>query len=456
MENNTIAAISTAYGESGIGVVRMSGPAALSIAEKIFEGKSLGDTPRFMHYGKIRDPENGAYLDEVLCVFMKAPHTYTGEDLVEIQCHGSVISLKEILALCLRCGAEPAGRGEFTKRAFLNGRIDLSQAEAVIDLIKARSSMSFDVALSQMQGSLSFKVGELRKQLLELLVSLTVNMDYPDEDIEEITYDNIRDSLLPINNELSKLLATADEGKIIREGLGIAIVGKPNVGKSSLMNIFLSEDRSIVTNVPGTTRDTIEETAVLRGYPVRLTDTAGIHESDDPVESIGIERSKKAFNEADLLLLLFDASEKLSEEDLGLMEFAKGRSCIAVLNKQDLCSVTKPSDITAVLPDCTVVETSFADGSGVEELKDRIEGIIGSGSVRREEDVLVTNVRHAGLLREALKELTEALDMVKRRQAIDFIEVNVKAAFDYLGEITGDTASDEVIEEVFSRFCLGK
>lgn len=456
MENSTIAAISTAYGESGIGVVRMSGPASLSIAEKIFEGRSLGETPRFMHYGKIKDPKNGAYLDEVLCVYMKAPHTYTGEDLVEIQCHGSIISLKEILDLCLRSGAEPAERGEFTKRAFLNGRIDLSQAEAVIDLIKARTSMSFDVALSQMQGSLSFKVKEIRKKLLDLLVSLTVNMDYPDEDIEEITYDNIKNSLLPINNELSNLLASADEGKIIREGLGIAIVGKPNVGKSSLMNIFLSEDRSIVTDVPGTTRDTIEETAVLRGFPVRLTDTAGIHDSDDPVESIGIERSKKAFNDADLLLLLFDASEKLSEEDFGLMEYAKGRSCIAVLNKQDLSAVTKDSDVRLVLPDCKVVETSFADGSGVEELKDAIESIIANGSVRREEDVLVTNVRHAGLIRNALEELSEAADMVRRGQAIDFIEVNVKAAFDYLGEITGDTASDEVIEEVFSRFCLGK
>ncbi len=455
--NTTIAAVSTAYGESGIGIVRMSGPLAADIVSRIFKGPvSPVERPRYMCYGSVVDPETGGELDEVLCVFMQGPHTYTTEDLVEIQCHGSAVSIKNILSLCLRMGAEPAERGEFTKRAFLGGRIDLSQAEAVIDLIKARSSRSFDVAMDQMNGGLSARVRSVRDGLRELLISITVNMDYPDEDIEEITYNNISSSVGAALASVRKLLASAGEGRILREGLGVAIVGKPNVGKSSLMNHFLSEDRSIVTAVPGTTRDTIEESAVLRGIPLRFTDTAGIHEAVDEVEAIGIERSKKAFNEADLLLLLFDASSPLDAEDLKLIEFAKGRPCIAVLNKQDLSACVSRGELEALLSGVTVCETSVASGEGITALEDAIESFISGGSVRRESDLMVSNVRHEQLLRKAEAELGEALAMAERREAIDFIEVNVRAAFDYLGEITGDTASDEIINEIFSRFCLGK
>lgn len=453
----TIAAISTAYGESGIGIVRMSGPEALDILRKIFVFANGGHEfkNRYMHYGYIDDPERKVRVDEVLAVFMKAPHTYTGEDVVEIQCHGSVISLKEILALCLRMGAEPADRGEFTKRAFLNGRLDLSQAEAVIDLIKARSGKSFDAALMQMEGSLSSKVSDIRRELKELLVSITVNMDYPDEDIEEVSYSDMLNRLSLINDEILKMLASADEGKIVREGLGIAIVGRPNVGKSSLMNVFLQEDRSIVTAIPGTTRDTIEEQASLRGIQIRFTDTAGIHETDDPVESLGIQRSKAAFDNADLVLLLIDSSSKLQEEDYQLLEMIKGRPAIVVLNKQDLDVVVDMDDLD-IDEGCKVVRTSLAEGKGVEELEDAIEMYVTGGHVRREIDVLVTNVRHANLLRKAQKEVLQGIEMTKAREALDFIEVNVRAAFDYLGEITGDTASDEIINEIFSRFCLGK
>ncbi|MCQ2565450.1 MAG: tRNA uridine-5-carboxymethylaminomethyl(34) synthesis GTPase MnmE [Clostridia bacterium] len=454
---STIAAISTAYGESGIGIVRMSGPMSLNILTKIFvsaKGVQI-IKPRYMHYGYIEDPQNGTRLDEVLAVYMKAPHTYTGEDVVEIQCHGSYISLKEILALCLRSGAEPAGRGEFTKRAFLNGRMDLSQAEAVIDLIKARSSRSFDAALGQMGGNLSSKVRAVRDKLKELLIDITVNMDYPDEDIEEITYDQILNRLSLINDEINNLLVSAGEGKIIREGLSVAIVGKPNVGKSSLMNVFLKENRSIVTDIPGTTRDTIEEQASLRGIRICFTDTAGIHETDDPVESLGIERSKQAFDKADLILLLIDSSTPLEEEDKELLKMINDRSAIIVLNKQDLHTVTD-ENMLETAPNLKVIKTSLAEGKGVEELEDAIEMFVTGGQIRRENDVLVTNVRHASLLRKAKEEVEQAENMTAIHEALDFIEVNIRAAFDYLGEITGDTASDEIINEIFARFCLGK
>ena len=453
----TIAAISTAYGESGIGIVRMSGPMSLNILTKIFvsaKGVQI-IKPRYMHYGYIEDPQNGTRLDEVLAVYMKAPHTYTGEDVVEIQCHGSYISLKEILALCLRSGAEPAERGEFTKRVFLNGRMDLSQAEAVIDLIKARSSRSFDAALGQMGGNLSSKVRAVRDKLKELLIDITVNMDYPDEDIEEITYDQISNRLSLINDEINNLLSSAGEGKIIREGLSVAIVGKPNVGKSSLMNVFLKENRSIVTDIPGTTRDTIEEQASLRGIRICFTDTAGIHETDDPVESLGIERSKQAFDKADLILLLIDSSTPLEEEDKELLKMINDRSAIIVLNKQDLHTVTD-ENMLETAPNLKVIKTSLAEGKGVEELEDAIEMFVTGGQIRRENDVLVTNVRHANLLRKAKEEVEQAENMTAIHEALDFIEVNIRAAFDYLGEITGDTASDEIINEIFARFCLGK
>lgn len=460
----TIAAVSTAYGESGIGIVRMSGPDAKKIASGIFVPAARGERgkkgfefiPRHMHYGSIKDPSSKAVLDEVLCVYMKAPRTYTGEDMVEIQCHGSAVSLRQILALCLAEGADPAERGEFTKLAFLNGRIDLAQAEAVIDLIKARTNRSFDAALSQMRGTLSEKVRAVRSELLELLVLLTVNMDYPDEDIERASYEKIEKSLSSIHDKLCNLLKNSEEGRILRQGLGIAIVGKPNVGKSTLMNAFLGEGRSIVTDIPGTTRDTIEEQISLRGIPLRITDTAGIRDSDDPVEAIGIERSKEALGKADLALLLFDSSRPLSKEDEQLLEMAQGRPCIAVLNKNDLDQKLFEKDISDLLPSAKIVSTSLIDDEGAEAIKRAVEELVFAGSIRREEDILVSNVRHIQLIKDALRETQEAIAMTRRGEAMDFIEVNANAAFSLLGEISGDTASAEIIDEVFERFCLGK
>ena len=505
MSETTIAAISTAYGEAGIGIVRMSGPDALGVLRKVFvpNGSGLKQTgengldgaratvdqlqhsvdsaeeagswvpqPRHMYYGRIVDPKDGSVVDECLAVYMPGPQSYTGEDVAEVQCHGSVISYKKILALMLENGAQPAEPGEFTKRAFLNGRMDLAQAEAVIDLIKARSARSFDCAVGQLEGTLSQKIRAVRAELLDLLTELAVNMDYPDEDIEELTYGRLGNRISLINDELIKLKESSAEGRILREGLLAAIVGKPNVGKSSLMNVLLREDRSIVTDVPGTTRDTIEEQISLRGIAIRFVDTAGIRSSADKVESIGIERSKDAFNRAELLLLVLDSSEGISAEDLELMEMAKARPAIVILNKDDLPAadvviaadgeVRRAADgsledeVRRILPGARIVKLSAKTGEGLLQLENSIEEYVTGGRVRREEDVLVTNLRHIALIDKAIEELSEAGRMTGAAEAMDFIEVNVRAAFDALGEITGETASGEVIEEVFRRFCLGK
>ena len=287
---DTIAAIATAIGEGGIGIVRISGEESLNIAEKVFKGKKLED--KVLTYGHIKDNFTGELVDEVMTVYMKGPRSYTAEDVVEIQCHGSVVSLRKILALVLKNGARLAEPGEFTKRAFLNGRLDLSQAEAVIDLIKAKSDKTFDVALSQLEGGFSAKIKEIRADLVDLLVNLTVNIDYPDEDIEEMTYEKLFDGLENVKDKIGKMLATADTGRMIKEGLSVAIIGKPNVGKSSLMNALLRETRAIVTEIAGTTRDTIEEAITIRNIPIKLTDTAGIRQTDDVIEKSGIEKSK--------------------------------------------------------------------------------------------------------------------------------------------------------------------
>ena len=465
MEDTTIAAISTAYGEAGIGIVRMSGPDSFEVLKKVFMpgrdgacGKDWEAEPRHMYYGRVVDPADGSVVDECLAVYMPGPNSYTGEDVAELQCHGSVISYKKILALLLKNGAVAAGPGEFTKRAFLNGRLDLAQAEAVIDIIKARSARSFDCAVEQLSGGLSERVEGIRKKLLDVLVDLTVNMDYPDEDIEEITYGKLIDRLSAINDEILILKDSSAEGRMVREGLLTAIVGKPNVGKSSLMNLLLREERSIVTDIPGTTRDTIEEQMSLRGLMLRFVDTAGIRDSSDRIESIGIERSKDAFNRADLLLIVLDRSTALSEEDRELLLMAQGRPSIVIYNKEDLPEAEGSGTAGArtLLPDAPVVSISASTGAGLEDLEDAIEAFVTGGRVRREGDVLVTNVRHIDLIERACKEMSEALKAANAGEAMDFIEVNVRAAFDLLGEITGQTASGEVIDEVFSRFCLGK
>lgn len=458
MMEDTIAAVATAYGEGGIGIIRISGEKALSILEEVFEfaGETYQIVNRRMTYGRIVDRENEQIIDEVLAVYMKGPKTYTAEDVVEINCHGSMVSLRKTLALVLCKGARLAEPGEFTKRAFLNGRLDLSQAEAVIDIIKAKTDRSFDVAMSQLEGALSFRVTEIRQKLLDLLVDITVNIDYPDEDIEELTYDKIEENILLIGEMIEKLLSTADTGRMIREGIRVAIVGKPNVGKSSLMNSLLRETRAIVTEIPGTTRDTIEEAISIRNIPVYLVDTAGIRETSDEVERLGIERSKAAFNEADFIIFIMDGSSAISDEDREIASYLDGRDSVVLINKNDLERGFTNDDVRELVNDPVIIETSLINNEGIEEIENHIEELVYGGELSQHDSTMVNNVRHIELLKQSRDSLRDAMEMTLAREALDFIEVDVRNAYDLLGEITGETVSDDIINEVFARFCLGK
>ena len=455
---DTIAAVATAYGEGGIGIIRISGENSLSILKEVFDPAADNKeiTSRRMTYGKIIDKDADQIIDEVLAVYMKGPRTYTAEDVVEINCHGSMVSLRKTLALVLRKGARLAEPGEFTKRAFLNGRLDLSQAEAVIDVIKAKTDKSFDVALSQLEGTLSTKISEIRARLLDLLVDITVNIDYPDEDIEYITYEKLEKNISSIGEMIEKLLSTASTGRMIREGIRVAIVGKPNVGKSSLMNGLLKETRAIVTEVPGTTRDTIEEAISIRNIPVYLVDTAGIRETDDMVEKIGIEKSKEAFNNSDFVIFILDGSVPLSQEDREIAEYLKTRKSLVLINKSDLTQAFTHDEVKEMIPDAKIIETSFIMGEGINEIEEFIEEMVYGGEIVQSESLMVNNVRHIELLNKGRDSLRDALNMAQMKEALDFIEIDVKNAYEFLGEIIGETVSDDIIDEVFARFCLGK
>lgn len=455
---DTIAAVATAYGEGGIGIIRISGENSLSILKEVFDPAADNKeiTSRRMTYGKIIDKDADQIIDEVLAVYMKGPKTYTAEDVVEINCHGSMVSLRKTLALVLRKGARLAEPGEFTKRAFLNGRLDLSQAEAVIDVIKAKTDKSFDVALSQLEGTLSTKISEIRARLLDLLVDITVNIDYPDEDIEYITYEKLEKNISSIGEMIEKLLSTASTGRMIREGIRVAIVGKPNVGKSSLMNGLLKETRAIVTEVPGTTRDTIEEAISIRNIPVYLVDTAGIRETDDMVEKIGIEKSKEAFNNSDFVIFILDGSVPISQEDREIAEYLKTRKSLVLINKSDLTQAFTHDEVKEMIPDAKIIETSFIMGEGINDIEEFIEEMVYGGEIVQSESLMVNNVRHIELLNKGRDSLRDALNMTQMKEALDFIEIDVKNAYEFLGEIIGETVSDDIIDEVFARFCLGK
>ena len=454
---DTIAAIATAPGEGGIGIIRISGEESKSVLDKIFipaNPSSLQN--RKMSYGNIVDPLSNKVIDEVLCVYMKGPKTYTVEDVVEINCHGGMVPLRKTLELVLANGARLAEPGEFTKRAFLNGRLDLSQAEAVIDVIKAKTDKTFDVALNQLEGIFSERIREIRNKLVDILVNLTVNIDYPDEDIEEITYEKLSFDLNEVLSEIDNLLSSADTGRIMRDGLSVAIIGKPNVGKSSLMNSLLKETRAIVTEIPGTTRDTIEEHISIKGIPVRLTDTAGIRETDDIIEKIGIEKSKESFNQADLVIFILDSSRNLEHEDMEIMELINPDKTVILLNKIDLNQILKKDDILLKNPGFTIIETSMKNQMGISEIENKIVDLVYGGKVSQNNNLMVTNVRHKDILEKSRKSLDDAINMVKMQEALEFIEIDVNSAYESLGEIIGETVQDDIINEVFARFCLGK
>lgn len=455
---DTIAAIATAPGEGGIGVVRISGEKSKEILEKIFLKKNSEKdlVPRMMHYGFVRNNFSGELIDEVMTVYFKAPYSYTAEDVVEIQCHGSMVSLRKILSLVLKNGARIAESGEFTKRAFLNGRLDLSQAEAVIDLIRAKSDKSFDVALNQLEGNFSKEIRKIRAELMNSLVNITVNIDYPDEDIEQLTFENLVSDLTSVRAKVEKMLQTSNTGRIMSEGLKISIIGKPNVGKSSLMNALLKETRAIVTSVPGTTRDTIEEMLTIRGIPVKLTDTAGIRQTEDIIEKIGIEKSKEAFNNADLIIFMADRSRVLDEEDFSILSHIGEKKAIVILNKTDLPKAFDETEIEKLLPKAYIIEASVANGEGIEELENVVENLVYGGKVKQSDSIMVTNVRHKNLLEEADSSLADAIEMAKACQPLELLEIDASRAYECLGAIIGEAVEEDIINEVFARFCLGK
>lgn len=455
---DTIAAIATAPGEGGIGVVRISGEKSKEILEKIFLKKNSEKdlVPRMMHYGFVRNNFSGELIDEVMAVYFKAPYSYTAEDVVEIQCHGSMVSLRKILSLVLKNGARIAESGEFTKRAFLNGRLDLSQAEAVIDLIRAKSDKSFDVALNQLEGNFSKEIRKIRAELMNSLVNITVNIDYPDEDIEQLTFENLVSDLTSVRVKVEKMLQTSNTGRIMSEGLKISIIGKPNVGKSSLMNALLKETRAIVTSVPGTTRDTIEEMLTIRGIPVKLTDTAGIRHTEDIIEKIGIEKSKEAFNNADLIIFMADRSRVLDEEDFSILSHIGEKKAIVILNKTDLPKAFDETEIEKLLPKACIIEASVANGEGIEELENVVENLVYGGEVKQSDSMMVTNVRHKNLLEEADSSLADAIEMAKACQPLELLEIDASRAYECLGAIIGEAVEEDIINEVFARFCLGK
>lgn len=455
--DDTIAAIATPIGEGGIGIIRISGEKSKEILEKIFvmpEKKEIKS--RFLTYGHIVDPKDGKTLDEVLAVYMKGPKTYTAEDVVEINCHGGIVPLKKVLNLVLSSGARIAEPGEFTRRAFLNGRLDLSQAEAVIDVINAKTDKSFDVAMEQLQGGFSQQISDIRTKLTDLLVDITVNIDYPDEDIEELTYDKLISGLKEVKSSLDYMIEGSKTGKILRDGLNIAIIGKPNVGKSSLMNTLLRESRAIVTEIPGTTRDTIEEFLSIKGVPVKLTDTAGIRETEDIIEQIGIEKSRKSFKDADLVIFIIDVSRNLEDEDLEILSELDREKALILFNKIDKESVISDEKINEIAGDTPYLKISLMDSSYSGLIEDTIYDMVFDGKVKSEGCVLVSNARHEEILRNASISVNDALAAAEIGQALEFIEIDVSSAYESLGFITGDSVREDVIEEVFSRFCLGK
>ncbi|WP_054958293.1 tRNA uridine-5-carboxymethylaminomethyl(34) synthesis GTPase MnmE [Paenibacillus dakarensis] len=458
MLSDTIAAISTAVGEGGIAIIRVSGPEAIMEVEKIFKSKTrlTEADSHTVHYGHIMDPVSRDNLEEVLVTVMRAPRSFTTEDVVEISAHGGVIAVKRVMDLLLQQNIRLAEPGEFTKRAFLNGRIDLSQAEAVIDLIRSKSDRAFSVALKQVEGTLSRKIKDLRHTLVETLAHIEVNIDYPEHDVESLTSEFIKDKSRFVMDEIDKLLKTAQEGKILREGITTAIVGRPNVGKSSLLNTLAHDNKAIVTDIPGTTRDVIEEFVTINNIPLKLLDTAGIRETMDVVEKIGVERSKHAVSEADLILLVLNANEPLHEDELELMEQIRGRQCIVIMNKMDLPSQLDMDIVRRFYPDELIVPMSVKAQEGIDRLEDAISRLFFSGKIEGGDLTYVSNVRHIALLKKAKKSLMDAYEAADQYIPIDMIQIDVRLAWEQLGEILGEAVGDSLIDQIFSQFCLGK
>ncbi|MBI2266259.1 MAG: tRNA uridine-5-carboxymethylaminomethyl(34) synthesis GTPase MnmE [Armatimonadetes bacterium] len=459
MLQDTIIAPATPPGEAAIGIVRLSGPAILSILSRIFvrgnARQAVSPEPgRFCH-GWIRDPDTGRTLDEVLVVFFKAPKSYTSEDLLEIHGHGNAACIRGIVHVCLQQGARMALPGEFTKRAFLNGRIDLTQAEAVMEVIRARSDLALRSALRQLGGTLSRKLREIREKIMMLLAGIEADLDFPEEEIPDVISSHVREEVAALVRELEKVRRVGDCGRILREGVTAVIVGRPNVGKSSLLNALLGENRAIVTEVPGTTRDTIEEWVSLDGVPLRLVDTAGIGDARDRIEEMGILRTREALSGADLVIFMVDGSESLEKWDFHIAQEIADRRCVVVLNKADRPLKLDEKEIEALLGHGTPVRTCLLTGEGLGDLRKAVRGIFFGSGVQIEE-TWTANARHLDALARAASEARRALEAAERGLPSDLVALDLRGAAKAIAEITGESVSDSIIETIFSRFCIGK
>ena len=450
---DTIVAISTANGVGAISIIRLSGPTALDVASSIFKGKDLKKVASHtINHGYIVD-KNGSIIDEVLVSVMLAPKTYTTEDIVEINTHGGIASTNKVLELCLVNGARLAQPGEFTKRAFLNGRIDLTEAEAIEDVINSSTDKSLRLSMNQLTGSLKNLITEIRKDIMSLIANIEVNIDYPEyEDAEDITLQKLKEKLLPIKTKLEELLKNSNDAKIIKNGINICMIGRPNVGKSSLLNAFLEEDKAIVTDIAGTTRDIVEGETIINGIKINFLDTAGIRETANVVEKIGVDKSKKIINTADLIILVLNNNEKLTTDDLELLDLVKDKNYIIFINKNDL-----PAKIDLLASKYTnVVYGNTLTTAGIKELREMITTLFNLEKISTNDATYITNARHKALIEVALNYLNSALENIDNSYSVDMIELDIRACWDILGEIIGATYKDELLDELFSNFCLGK
>ncbi|HAR4502100.1 TPA: tRNA uridine-5-carboxymethylaminomethyl(34) synthesis GTPase MnmE [Staphylococcus aureus] len=459
MDLDTITSISTPMGEGAIGIVRLSGPQAVEIADKLYKGKHLlNDVPSHtINYGHIIDPESKEVVEEVMVSVLRAPKTFTREDIIEINCHGGILTINRVLELTMTYGARMAEPGEFTKRAFLNGRIDLSQAEAVMDFIRSKTDRASKVAMNQIEGRLSDLIKKQRQSILEILAQVEVNIDYPEyDDVEDATTEFLLEQSKEIKQEINHLLDTGAQGKIMREGLSTVIVGKPNVGKSSMLNNLIQDNKAIVTEVAGTTRDVLEEYVNVRGLPLRLVDTAGIRETEDIVEKIGVERSRKALSQADLILFVLNNNEALTQEDYTLYEVVKNEDVIVIVNKMDLEQNIDINEVKDMIGDTPLIQTSMLKQEGIDELEIQIRDLFFGGEVQNQDMTYVSNSRHISLLKQARQTIQDAIDAAESGVPMDMVQIDLTRTWEILGEIIGETASDELIDQLFSQFCLGK
>ena len=456
--SNTIVSISTAPGIGGIGIIRMSGNATFEILNKIFKPKKEQKIEEIkgytMKYGEIID--NNQIIDEVLVSYFKAPKSYTTENMCEINSHGGNIIVKKILEICLKNGADMAEPGEFTKRAFLNGRIDLAQAESVIDLINAKSDREAKSGIKQLEGALSKEIKDIKQEIMNVLVNIEVTIDYPEYDTPEVQKQELTMMLEKVEKKLSQLEESFDNGKIIKEGIKTAIIGKPNAGKSSLLNTILKEERAIVTDIEGTTRDTIEEFVTVKGIPIKLVDTAGIRNAKDEVEKIGIQKSIEEAQNADLIIAIFDSSKELTNEDKEILDLIKGKKAIILLNKTDLPSKIDENNKQLKENAKNIIKISAKNNQGINKLYDKIAEMFSLNQINLDNEVLITNVRHKNIISKALQNVKKANEAILVNMPIDIVTIYIKEILEDLGEITGEYVTEDIINEIFSKFCLGK